>query len=126
MSSIVRGENGGLLGKVSGVNINNAGSDNILDIPFSKYIIRRVIVTNASTSLALSLATIGIFTDSGGNGTTVVTPAILTTLSSSSKFVDMSVAVATDTLTPGQLFIRNVLAHGSPATVDVFIFGDPL
>jgi len=115
-----------LLGSATGVNLNSAGSDTAIPIAASKYIVRRVVVTNASTSLAVSAATLGLFTGAGGTGTTVVTPAILTALTSATKFLDQTLALTADTLTAATLFIRNVLAHGSSATVDVAIFGDIL
>lgn len=120
------GESSNILGVLKGVNINNAGSDNAITIPPAKYIVRRVVITNASTSLAVSPATLGVFTGAGGTGTTVVTAVTLTALSSASKFVDMALAVTADTLTSSTLYIRNVLAAGGAATVDVYIFGESL
>lgn len=114
------------IAKVIGLNLNNAGSDNAVSIPFSNYIIRKVIVTNASTSLAASAATLGVFTATGGGGSTIVTAATLTALSSGTKFTDMTIALSADRLTASTLYIRNVLAHGSAATCDVYIMGDIL
>lgn len=115
-----------LLGAAKSVNINSAGTDTTAAIGATKYAVRRVVVTNASTSLGLSLATIGVYTGAGASGSTVVAPAVLTTLSSSSKYVDMSIALSSDTLASTPLYIRNVIAHGSAATVDVYVFGDSL
>lgn len=126
MATTIRGETDILLGKAIGVNINNAGSDNSVTIPYAKYIVRRVIITNPSTSLAASTATIGVFTGAGGTGTTVVAAATMTTLTGSTKFSDRTLALTTDTLAAAILFVRNVIAHGSAATVDVYIFGDAL
>lgn len=108
------------------VNLNSAGSDNLMTIPYAKYIVRRVTVTNASTSLAASSATLGVFTSTGGGGTTVVTAATLTALSAASKFVDMTVALSADTTTSSTLYARNVIAHGSAATVDVHLDLQPI
>jgi hypothetical protein len=115
-----------LLGSATGVNLNSAGSDTAIPIAASRYIVRRVVVTNASTSLAISAATLGLFTGAGGTGTTVVTPAILTALTGATKFLDQTLALTADVLTAATLFIRNSVAHGGVATVDVFIFGDIL
>ena len=123
---IVVGEMQTYLGRVKAMNINSAGSDNSIPIGVPKYIVRRVIITNASTSLAVSAATIGVFTSAAGGGTTVVTGATVTGLTGATKFVDMTIALNADTLTAQTLFIRNVLAHGSAATVDVYLFGEPL
>jgi len=115
-----------LLGKVVSANLNSAGSDNAVAVPFSKYIIRKVVVTNVSTSLAISVATVGVYTSSGGGGSTVVTAATLTALTGSTKFVDMTIALSADSTTASTLYVRNVLANGAPATADVYIFGDVL
>jgi hypothetical protein len=123
---VVIGEMSTYLGRVKGMNINSAGSDNSIPIGVPKYIVRRVIITNASTSLAVSVATIGVFTAASGGGTTIVTGATITGLTGATKFVDMTIAVNTDTVTAQTLFIRNILAHGSAATVDVYLFGEPL
>jgi hypothetical protein len=128
MAGIVSGEWGDLLAVKKGVNINSANSDNEVAIPAAKYIIRKVIVTNPSTSLAASAATLGVFTAAAAGGATVVTAALLTALSAAAKFLDMTIAATplTDVVTSSSLFIRNVIAHGSAATVDVYIFGDIL
>lgn len=125
-SSTTIGEGSNLLGYIKGMNINSAGSDNEVAIPYGKYVVRKIVVTNASTSLAVSIATVGVYTAAAAGGTTVVTAATITALSASSKFVDMTIAVVADAVTASLLFVRNVLAHGVVATVDVYIFGDVL
>lgn len=116
--------NDGLLAFATGVSINAAGTDVSLAVPASLYIVRRVVITNASTSLGASLATLGVFTAAGGGGTVVVTPALLTGLTVASKFADMSLALTANTLSAATLFLRNVIANGSAATVDAYLFGD--
>ena len=108
------------------VNINSAASDNALAVPYTKYIIRRVTIYDASTSLAVSIATLGVFTGAGGTGTTLVTPATMTTLTAATTFVDSSLAVTTSYQTAQPLYIRNVTAHGSAATVSVKLEIQPL
>jgi len=116
-----------LMYKVSGVNINSAASDvaTISNLP-SKYRVVRMMVTNPSTSLAVSAATLSLFTGTGGSGTAVVSGQLLTALSATTKFSDLTLALTTDTLTSSTLTVRNVLAHGSAATVDVYIEVLPL
>lgn len=126
MTGSVIGEMSSVLGVLKGVNLNSAGSDNAVSIGAEKYIVRKLIVTNPSTSLAISIATLGLFTAAAGGGTTVVAAATLTALTAASKFVDMTLALTTDSLTAATLYIRNVLAHGSAATVDIYIIGDVL
>lgn len=116
----------GVLGSVLSANLNSAGSDNAVAITAAKYIVRKIVVTNVSTSLAVSAATVGVFTGAGGTGTTVVTAATLTALSAATKYVDMALALTADVLSVATLYVRNVLAHGSAVTADVFIIGDVL
>lgn len=119
----VIGEWGSLLGVFKGVDLNSANTDHELKIGWPKYVVEKVIVTDASTSLAISGATLGIFTASGGGGTAVVSAATLTALTGATKIVLSTLALTTDYLTSGSLFARTVLAHGSAATCNVYVFG---
>lgn len=109
--------------RVYSVTINGANTDQAtFNIPFPKYAIRRITVTNPSGDLGVtSAATIGVFTGAGGTGTTVVTPATITGVRSGSKFADLVLALTGDTLTSPTLTIRTVTSQGSAITVD-FIF----
>lgn len=118
------GPNDNLLASAVGVSINAAGTDVSVSVRAGLYIVRHVVITNPSTSLGISLATLGVFTAASGGGTVVVAPAILTGLTTASKFADMTLALTSSTLTAATLFLRNVIAHGSAATVDVYLFGD--
>lgn len=129
MPGVIQGENSGLLGLAKAVNINSAATDvATINVPAGKYVIRRVVFVNPSTSLAASAATLGVFTAAAGGGTTVVAAATMTGLTAAGKFLDrtLGATILTDALTAAQLFIRCVLAHGSPATVDVYVFGEVL
>lgn len=126
MAGVAVGENTGLLGFLKGVNLNSAGSDNPVSINAPKYVIRKVVVTNTSTTLVASSSTLGLFTAAAGGGTVVVVAATLTALTGATKFVDQTIALTADTLTAATLYVRNVLANGSAATVDVYIYGDVL
>lgn len=116
----------GALAVKASLNLNQTNTDNAVTVGVAKYIIRKVTVTNCSTSLAVSIATIGVFTSTGGGGTAVVSLGLLTSLTGASKYLDMTVAVTADTLTAATLQIRNGVAHGGAATCDVYIFGDVL
>lgn len=111
-----------ILLKATSVDINSAATDVAeFTIPYSKYIVRRVTITNASTSLGASAATLGVFTAATGGGTTIVTDATITALSAASKFTDMTIALNADSTTSSSIFVRNGTAHGGAATVDVYI-----
>ncbi len=115
-----------LLGVARNVDLNSGNTDNQIDVPLGKYIVDAVIVTDPSTSLGSSAATLGVFTSTGGGGTTVVTSATLTELTAASKYKSMTIAENDDSLTSASLYARVGTAHGSAATVDVYIYGRPL
>jgi hypothetical protein len=112
----------------SGVNMNSANTDHqITTIPWSRYMVRRVTVTNCSTSLgATSTATLGVFTGAGGTGTTVVTAAVIVGLTAASKTVDLTLALTSDSATASSLYVRVGTAQGSAVTCDVHIEATPL
>lgn len=102
------------------VDLNTVG-DTAVKVPYAKYIVRRMTLTNASTSLGSSSATIGAYTGAGATGTTIVTPATATGLTAASKFNDRTIALSADSATSGTIYIRVGVAHGSAATCDVYI-----
>lgn len=101
--------------------INAAGTDNSIIVPagVGKWRPTKLTITDASITLAASIATLGLFTGAGGTGTTLVTAALLTTLTGATKCFDMTLlaAASNDYLTSNTIFLRNVIAHGSAATV---------
>lgn len=114
------------LGKAIGADLNSV-ADTTISITASKYIVRKVIVTNASTSLAVSLAQLGLYTAVAAGGTPVVTAAAnLTGLTGSTKYSDLTIALSADTLTAATLYLRVGVVHGGAATADVYLFGDVL
>lgn len=112
------------LSTLTGVNLNSAGSDNAIVLPagIAKWGLVRLRVYDASTSLAVSVATLGLYTGAGGTGTALVAPATLTSLTSATKFVDMTLSVTADYQTATTIYVRNVIAHGSAATCGVGLF----
>lgn len=113
----------GVLAKSLAVNLN-AVADTALTVTAAKYIVRKFIVTNCSGTPVL--AQVAVYTGASASGTTVVTAAILTTLTGSTKFVDMTLALTTDTLAASTLFVRNAVVQGSALTCDVYVVGDVL
>lgn len=102
-----------------GVNLNAVG-DTPVHVPFGKYIVRRVTVTNASRTLAVSAATVGAYTAAAAGGTAIVTPAVATTLTTPTKFNDRTVAATTDYLTAQDIYVRVGVADGVATTADVY------
>jgi hypothetical protein len=108
----------------------NAVADTFVPVPFATYIVRRMTIYGASTTLAGSAATIGAYTATAAGGTAIVTPATAVALTAATKFLDRTIAATTDYLTPtaytpagGQtqygLFIRVGVVHGAAATCKV-------
>lgn len=113
----------GLLGSLTGVNLNAANNDNAITLLSSRYRIDKITVENASISL--TTATAGLFTGAGGGGTTLAADQALAALTASTKFLDLTPAgvLATDVITSGTIYFRTGTAQGAAATADVKIFG---
>jgi hypothetical protein len=100
------------------VDLNTVG-DTVVNVPFAKYIVRRMTLFDVSTTLAASSATIGAYTAASAGGTAIVTPATATGLTAATKFNDRTIAASADYQTARTLYIRVGVAHGSAATVSV-------
>lgn len=105
----------------------NSTADQSIAIRSSKYVVRHIVVSNASASLTLAAG--GIYTGTGKSGTIVVAAAqAYSTLTDSTKYLDLTLAsaVTTDILTSQILYLSLTVPQGSAATADVYIFGDTL
>jgi len=114
----LRNEQSGPTMLVTKVDLNTVG-DTPVSVPFAKYIVRRMTLFDASTTLAASSATIGAYTAAAAGGTAIVTPATATGLTAATKFNDRTVAVSADYQTAPVLYIRVGVANGAPATCSV-------
>lgn len=108
----------------------NAVGDTPIYIPFGRFQVTSMKLSNVSTTLAASSATVGLYTAAAAGGTAIVTPATATGLTSA-DVVDTRTLASTN-LTAGTLgtgtnagqnflYVRVGVAHGSAATVDVLI-----
>ena len=111
---------------LQGINLNSAGSDNaiVLPQPVGKWRATKLTIFDASTSLGASPATLGLFTSTGGGGSTLVSAALLTSLTSATACLDMTLLLTTTYQTAGTIYLRNVIAHGSAATVSALFTYD--
>lgn len=115
------------LGKLLSVNLNSTADQAIVLSGATKYVVRRVLVTNASADLGASLVAGGVYTAASKGGSAIVAAAqVYTALTAASKFLDLTVAITTDSFTATTLYISLSVAHGSAATADIYIFGDVL
>ena len=114
----------GVLGYSTGVNLNSV-ADTSITIKATKYIIRRVHVTNCSATPLL--AQLALYTAPAAGGTNFVAATMLTTLSAATTFVDLTlINITTTTLTAATLYARNTVAQTTALTCDVYIVGDAL
>lgn len=103
----------------------NATADNAVVLPFSKWKLTRCDFHDSSTSLAISIAVVGLFTAATGGGSNLVTSAV-TGLVVSTDCISQTLAFATKYQTAGMVYLRPTTLHGSAATCDVTIHVDDL
>ncbi len=103
------------------VNCNQTNTDaaTFTGLP-AKYRLTKVAVFDASTSFAVSLCTLGIYTAAAAGGTNLVVLATLTSLTGATKVADMTV-VTTDYQTAATLYARVGVTFGGAATVSIAI-----
>ena len=117
------------IGKLIGANLNSTADQ---QVPIAlrgntKYIIRKIVVTNVSTTLAVSLVAGGLYSGASKSGVTIVAAAqVYTALTGSTKYLDLTIATGalTDILSANPVFFSLTTAHGSAATADIYVFGD--
>lgn len=105
----------------------NVTTDQAIGINAAKYVVRRIVVVNPSTSLTLAVG--GFYTGASKTGTTIVAATqIYTALTAGAKWLDLTLAaiLGTDVLTAGTLYLSLTTAQGAAATADVYILGDTL
>lgn len=108
--------------KSTALNINQAATDigTFAGLP-AKYRITKFMAYDASINMAVNLATVGLFTAAAGGGSALVALALLQTLTSPSKFNDMTLAIAGDYRTESTLYIRSGVAAGAAATTSFLL-----
>ena len=120
-----------LLGTLIGANMNST-ADQIITM-FSnpaKYIIRRIVVANASISLTTAAG--GVYTAASKGGTAVVASSqAYSSLSASTLFLDLTLSTTGSASTTVKSSIPNLYlslttAQGAAATADVYVYGDIL
>lgn len=112
-----------LLGKLIGANMNVLTDQAIpiTRIGTQKYLITKIVVTNASTSL--TAADGGIYTATSKGGTAVVAATqVYTALTSATVALDLTLAV-NNTYTVSNLYLSLTGTQGAAATADVYVFG---
>jgi hypothetical protein len=117
-----------LLGQLIGANMNSTGDQQIVIFSApAKYIIRRIVATNASISLSTAVG--GIYPAVSKGGTAIVANSqVYSGLSASGKFVDLTVASGYtsggDVLTVKSIYLSLTTPQGAAATADIYVYGD--
>lgn len=113
-----------LLGVLKNADLNTTSDQAIPILSSSKYIVDKIIATNVSTTLAVSIAAGGVYTATSKGGTAIVAAGQLyTALTAASKFSALTIAVTTDSFTAQTLYLSLTVAHGVAATADIYIYG---
>lgn len=112
-----------LLGSIIGANFNVTTDQgvNLQRIGSQKYLITRILVTNASISLTTAAG--GFYTDTAKGGVTIVAASqAYSALTAATTVLNTTLAVnRTYTTTP--VYLSLTTAQGAAATADVYIFG---
>lgn len=103
----------------------NTTTDVAIPVPFAKWRLDKVLFHDVSTSLALSLAVVGLYTSTGGGGTNLVT-SVVTSLVNSTDCINQTLAAQTAYRTGANVYLRVTTTHGQAATVNVTLFFDDL
>lgn len=115
----------GLLGKITAVDLNVAGDNNILiSVLTAKYIVSKVLIESASANLTNARA--GLFGVGGGGAPQICADQALAAITGTGKWMVMTISGAglTDILTAATLFFRVGTPQGGIAIANVWIFGE--
>ena len=112
------------LGILKSANLNSTADQAIGIAGSQKYIVDKIVATNTSTTLATSIAAGGFYTGASKSGTTIVGAGQLyTALTGATKFSALTLALTTDTLTAQTIYFSLTTAHGTAATIDLYVWG---
>ena len=117
-----------LLGQLISANMNSTADQQIVIFSApAKYIIRRIVATNASISLTTAAG--GVYPAVSKGGTAIVASGqAYSGLTASGKFIDLTIASGYtsggDVLTVGSIYLSLTTPQGAAATADIYVFGD--
>lgn len=116
----------GLLGSLIGADMNTTADQAIaIASGITKYIIRRIVVTNASTSLTTAAG--GVYGAAAKSAPVIVAATqVYSALTASAKFKDLTLeaVVGTDILTATTIYFSLTTPQGGAATASIFVFGE--
>lgn len=115
-----------ILAVLMGANFNIT-TDQAISIGSGRYVVRRIVFTNASVNLTTAAG--GIYTAAAKGGTALVPAAqVYSALTAASKFIDatLDASAGTDSFTAATLFFSLTTGQGAAATGDIYVIGDAL
>ncbi len=116
-----------VIGKLIGADMNVTTDQAItiqgLGDQFSKYVVERIVVTNASISLTTAAG--GVYTAASKSGAIVAAGQVYSALTAATKYVALTLTGAslTDVLTVSTIYLSLTTGQGAAATADVYIYG---
>jgi len=116
-----------VIGKLIGANMNVTTDQGItiqgLNDQFTKYVVERIVVTNASISLKTAAG--GVYTAASKSGAIVAAGQVYSALTAATKYVALTLTGAslTDVLTVSTIYLSLTTGQGAAATADVYIYG---
>lgn len=117
-----------LLGELISANMNSTADQQIVIFSApAKYIVRRIVVTNASISLTTAVG--GIYPQISKGGTAIVANSqAYSSLNATTKFIDLTIASGYTSggsiLTAKSIYLSLTTPQGAAATADVYVYGD--
>lgn len=114
-----------MLGLLTGANFNTT-ADQPITINAAKYIIRKIVTTNASTSLTTAVG--GFYAAPAKTTVIVAATQLYSALTAATKFIDLTLGalLGTDVRTETTLYFALTTGQGGAATADIYIVGDVL
>ncbi len=116
---------GVVLGRLSSANFNIT-TDQAISINSTRYIVRRVVIQNVSTSLTTAAG--GFYAAASKTTAIVDNTQVYVALTAAAKYLDatLNALALTDVRTEATLYLSLTTGQGGAATGDVLIIGDRL
>lgn len=110
------------LATLPGQSLATAGDTPLVVMEASKYIVRRITLTNFSASA--TSAKIGVYTSTGRGGTAIATSATYAGASSTSAYVDLTLSAAANANVVTTQALQFNVETAASVTCDVNLYGD--
>lgn len=115
-----------IIGKLTGANLNITTDQTIPIMNASKFVITKIIVTNASVDISGGSTAGGVYPTTSKGGTAIVANSqTYTALSAATKYVALTLAsvTTTDVYTVSNIYFSLTTGFGSACTADIYVYG---